>query len=357
MIRAVGMFGSDAAAARLHAKFRNERVHIERYDFKHPDDILGRLADAPEIAAVLLVEKALKAYDPNIAATLEHLRAGDLTVRIIFIKDEPERDYEFELWCYERGIYDVAYPSRHTDVNIDAIRDAILLGRIDPETPPPPLPDPNTKPEQAERVKLRGRLPNIKLPEWKIPSLSEFIKRPRREPRRDEPEQKQAEPQESDIQIIGIINCSRGFGATSLTVNMAECLKNAGRSTVAVAMDLSPDLEYSGLQNAGVTVVVPSGDQLPDWKTLVAEHDFIIIDFGAIYDFLPSGGVIPAQESAKMAVAVHDAMSLCDLRIYLASDEPWHTRKAKAFKEDDNGFVILRQQAGASEILHTIGVI
>lgn len=359
MTRAVGIFGSDAAVKRLHAKLRSERVYIERHNFRHPDDMLSRVYEEPDIAAVLLVEKALKEMDPDVTVTLEYIRANDSTLRIIFIKDEPERDYPLELWCYERGIYDVAYPIRLTDVNIDAIRDAVLLGRIDPDNPPPPPLDPNAIPEQIERVKLRDRfsIPDIKLPEWKIPSLSEFTQRFKREPREDQYEPELTEPQVSDIHIIGTINCSRGFGATSLTVGMAECLSRAGRSVAVIAMDLSPDLEHSGLQELGVTVVVPSGDQLPDWITLQHEHDVLLIDFGAIYEFLPSGGVIPAQSGARAAIAVREAMSLCDVHIYLASDEPWHTRKAKAFKADDKGFVMLRQDADASTILHKLGVI
>lgn len=245
MTRAVGMlgmFGSDAAAKRLHAKLRSERVYIERHNFRHPDDMLAQVYEEPDIAAVLLVEKALKELDPNVTVTLAYLRSSDRTVRIIFIKDEPERDYEFELWCYERGIYDVAYPSRHTDVNIDAIRDAVLQGRIDPDNPPPPPPEPKAEPEQTERVKLRDRIsvpsmPSIKLPEWNNPSLFEFIRKPGQEQPGKPPFKltffKQNEDGQLHVYYVSVVHRDMEFFISQ----QAESVHTGKNSTVIFILD------------------------------------------------------------------------------------------------------------------------
>ena len=362
MTKAIGMFGSDSAAFKLHVKLRNTRVELERHNFRHPDDVLARLAEEPEISAIVLVENAIRSHDPDVCGMLEALRAADPTVRIIYIRDTPEREYDFELWCYQRGIYDVLYPSRHTDINIDAMCLAILQGRIDPDNPPPPPPDPNETPPSEDRPglldRIKGlslpdiRLPGFKFPDIKLPSLSEYTRR-----RQGERSTASVDPQPSDIRTIGIVNCSRGFGATSLTVRMASLLFDAGYSVAVLAMDLKPDLQFSGLSEAGVTVSVPNGDIPPEWVDLAAGHDFLLIDFGIIYEFLPSGGMVLAQSRYEEARAVQDAYRFCDLRIYLASQEPWHKMKAAAFEGDDRGGLVSNHEADASTILHSLGVL
>jgi hypothetical protein len=369
MTKAIGMFGSDTAAAKLHVTLRNARVHLERHNFRHPDDILARLAEAPEIAAVLLVENAVRSHDPDARVTLEALRTGDPTVRIVYIRDTPEWDYDFELWCYEWGIYDILYPSRHTDVNIDAMREAVLRGRIDPDNPPPPPPDPNAIPPPEDKAGLGrsglGRsglldrfkdlsLPDLRVPglsDIKLPSMSEYIRRKQSE----KPYDHSAPLRE--FRKIGVINCSRGFGATSLTVQMAGQLFEAGYSVSVLAMDLKPDLSCSGLAEAGLTVSVPEGDIAPEWVELAASHDFLLIDFGIVYEFLPSGNAVLAQSRMKEARTVKDAYDFCDLRIFLTSEEPWHRMKAGAFESDDKGFLVSTREAEASTILKSLGVL
>jgi hypothetical protein len=294
------------------------------------DELLHFLYDNPDIEAVLLVERAIREEDPYVEGRLRYLRDGNSTIRVVFIRDHTERDYDFELRLYELGVYDVFYPDRYTNINIDAVAIALLQGSIDMSNPPPLPADPNAPPPVKEIKpglldKFKGiSLPDFKMPsmpEIKLPSLSEFLRKKQTE----EDEQPTVSIQDyPSYKAIGIVNCSRGFGATSLTINMANILFGAGHSVAVLAMDLKPDLYCSGLSDAGVTVSVPEGDIPPDWEALAEESEYLIIDFGIVYDFLPSGDYIPAQSSFVNACAVQEALDFCDLRLHLTSNEPWH---------------------------------
>ena len=349
-VMAAGMFGSSSAAAKMNASLKNWGAEIDKHNYPHIDDILALLAEDIGVDVVLLVECAVRSVNMGVREALDSIRAADPTVRIIFIKDYPERDYELELWCYERGIYDISYPGRHTEVDIEAIGRAILMGRIDPNDPPPPPVDTAETPERAGFTdKLKNILSEMpSMPEFKLPPM------PERKPRRPEMSVTAAP---RHIQSIAVVNCSRGFGATTLTVQLAECLHMAGRDVSAVSLDMSGDLAISGLIEKGVAVFMPSGDTLPDIEALSREYRHIVIDFGTIFEFLPSGAWIPAQSRAETARIVQDTLLSSDLRIYLTSEEPWHRNKSGVFSSDKDGFLLPAHEADASTILHTLGVL
>ncbi|GHU94311.1 hypothetical protein FACS1894208_05150 [Clostridia bacterium] len=261
MIKAIGILGSASAASKLRSSLRNKGVTLETLTYL--DEIPRRLAESPDISAVLLVERAIG----EITDTLAALREYDPTVRIILIHDAPERDYDFELWCHERHIYDVIYLGRQSEVNV--------------------------------------------------------------------------------------VSCSRGFGATTLTVNLARCLSEANISVAVLAMDNSADLQFAKLERLGVTVSVPSSDQLPDWEGLREHHQSVIMDFGAVFDILPNG----SSRFANPSHIVSQALGACDLIVVLSSDEPWHALKVKPFENYPKALVIDRKHADARNILSEIGVI
>ena len=360
MIRAAGILGSDSAAKKLHAGLRSRGVELERRNFRYIDELLELLYINPSIEAVIIYERGIKAEHPDFHQALETIRNADISVRILFIMDLPERDYDFEVWCYERGIYDVFYPGRHSDVNIDLIGATIAMGRIDPDVLPPPPTDPNAQPEPDDKPGLMERIKGIslpefklpKLPDFKLPSFSEFM----RKKQKDEPLEAAVDSPQI-YRKIGVINSTRGLGATTLVVRMAEYLHNAGYSVAVMALDLKDDLQHSGLAEKGVTVSIPVGDEMDCWVKLAEAHDFLIIDFGVIFEFLPSGAFTPAAQRAAEARAVQDARDFCDINLYLISGEPWHINKKLAFSKEVKGFTVNVKEADASTILHTMGVL
>jgi hypothetical protein len=343
MIRAAGILGSNASVIKLRGSLRSRRVSLERINFRFTDELVGYLNENPDTEAVLISELGIKQNHTNFEDELVALRNMDPTVRIIIIMEGTDRNTDFELWCYHHAIYDVFYPNRHTDVDIDAIGSAVCMGRIDPDNPPPP---PKT-PETQDKRRLLNRFKGFSFPELKLPDLPAFKRK-----KRDYLPNPTAD---TDIHTIGIINSSRGFGATTLTVSMASCLFDAGYSVSALAMDLKPDLFYADL--SGVTVSVPDADTPPDWVTLAASSDFLIIDFGIVYEYLPSGEYMPAQSRAEEARAVKEALDFCDLHLCIASEEPWHKMKTTGFLSEDKATFILPREADASAILHTLGVL
>ncbi len=346
MVKAAGILGSDAAVKKLRGSLRSRRVDLERTNFRFMDELTGYLYENPDTEAVLISELGIKQNHPDPGEALETLRGADPTARIVFIMEGTERNPGFEEWCRERAIYDIFYPNRHTDVDIDAIGSAACMGRIDPDNPPLP-PEPEEQDPQ-EKHSLLGRFKGLSFPEIKLPDLSEY--------RRKKKEHPPPEPAgQADIRTIGIINSSRGFGATTLTVSMASCLFDAGYAVSVLAMDLKPDLLYAEL--SGVTVSVPDADTPPDWIGLAASSDFLIIDFGVVYEYLPSGAYMPAQSRAEEARSVKDALDFCDLHICIASEEPWHRMKTTGFLSEEKATSILPREADASAILHTLGVL
>jgi hypothetical protein len=353
MTRAAGILGSDGAVKTLRGKLRSRRVILEERNFRYIDELLSFIAENTDIEAVLISELGLKENHPGCPDALEQLRRAFPSIRIVFIMENPERNYNFEVLCYDRHIYDIFYPSRHTDIDIDAIGSAICIGRIDPENPPPPPPDPDAvppEPEDRPGILDRIKLPDIKLP--RLPDFSAFKKTESTSPRPEPPMGVAAR-----YRRIGIINSSRGMGATTLTVEMARCLRNAGHTVAVMAMDLKADLLVSGLAEQGITVSIPTGDEMDSWEALAEAHDYLIIDFGIIYDFLPSGQPTPAAQRADEARAVQQAREFCDIRFYLTSDEPWHMNKEDPFAGEHNSYTINTREVDASYILQLFGVI
>jgi hypothetical protein len=347
------MLGSEKAVTTMRRSLRSRRVNLENSNFWYIDEVFGFLEKNPDAEAVLISELGIKQNHTDFTDALEELRNAYSNIRIVFIMENPERDYDFECWCHDRNIYDIFYPNRHTDIDIDAIGKVICLGRIDPAySPPPPQPEPVEPPSPPKRT--WG--PASRWPEVRLPNLSEFRKRKADKPEPDEPDAYIPE-QDSDIKVIGIINSSRGLGATTLTVEMAECLLNAGYSVAVMAMDLKADLLVSGLAEEGVTVSVPIGGEMDCWEALAEAHDYLIIDFGIIFDFLPSGKPTLAAQRADEALAVREAREFCDIRLYLTSDEPWHRNKEDPFTGEEKGCTVNVREADASNILRLLGVI
>jgi hypothetical protein len=358
MIRAAGILGSDDIIRKLHGSLRSKGIELERRNIRYLDELLDLLRDNPDIEAVLIVERGLRAEAPVFTDALEAIRVACPVVRIIFVMDSSERDYDFEVWCYDRGIYDVFYPGRHMDVNIDAISDTIRMGRIDQDNPPPPPADPNIPLIVEDRSGMIDRIKGINLSEFKLPSLPDFNL-----PSLSDFMRRRQSVNSSEVagtpeyRVIGVINSSRGLGATTLVAGMANLLRDAGYSVAVMALDLKSDLHFSGLAERGVTVSIPAGDEMDCWEKLAEAHDFLLFDFGIVFDFLPSGACTPAAQRAKEARAVQTAMEFCDMKLYLYSDEPWHVNKVNAFESDDNGFTVNTKEADALTILSTLGII
>ncbi|MCL2083541.1 MAG: hypothetical protein FWH04_09975 [Oscillospiraceae bacterium] len=336
MINAIGIVASGTAATKFHLSLKSKGIYLEIC--QNAADLLERMPQAQAFDAVLLSESAVK--EDGFKEILEACRNQDSTIRIICIKDTPEQDYSFEVWCYERQIYDILYPSRKMEVGIDETARAIQTRRIDPEHRPElPTPPEECCPESSAVLKLpesfkKLSFPDIKLPHWlnKTPNqLKQSVVFPASQQNR---------------RVIGIIGAARGLGATMLTVQLAGHLNQSGQGVSVLAMDGSSDLKLSGLQEKSIPVCIPPVGKLADWDTFVNCGQFVMMDFGAVY--LRHGNKLPAY--------VKKALNACGLRVYLVSDDPWHIQKGELFEDDDRGLIYPCRNVDAATVLYDGGI-
>ncbi len=375
MIRTIGMFGSEQSIKELRPAFQESDIDLMEHDFITVQEVLEELNHELGVAVVLVIERMSFGVEQGKYGLITQIREADPTVRIAFCADAAQKDHEFENWCYKYRVYDIFYPDKKGDFNISEIATYIKKGRLSAESSE----DSTNIDISEEELTTKGGKGN-KIGKGKKNTFEKLskrleIKNPFRREKVNESISAIEEPQviikevektvevirvvEKPIEIIkevvknvyvdrtvevikrqnsasyliAVFNLSRGAGATQTTVNMAEALAGLGHSVAVVAMDQKNDLKY---QNGKAEYIVPEDDQADTLIHFLAgngKHDYIILDFGTLFELSPIGKLLNhnlADSKAKIGEFMR-----CQLHVGMGFSSEWHVNKIKYFVETD----------------------
>lgn len=373
MIRTIGMFGSEQSIRELAPSFLESDIDLVNHDYITVQEVLEELSHGTGVDVVLVIERMSFGVEQGKYGLVSQVRAADATVRIAFCADAANKDHEFENWCYKYRVYDIFYPDKKGDFNIAEIANYIKKGRLTAESG-----EDSTKIDIGEPIANKQGL-SKKKPFERLSNHLTAKKRISKEnaPVNEVPVQKaeESKPQiiikevEKPIEvirvvekpveivkeivknvyvdrpvevikrqnngsfIIGVFNLSRGAGATQTAVDIAEQLAANAYSVVVVAMDHKSDLKY---QSGKADYIVPEDDQADTLIHFLAgngKHDYIILDFGMLFELSPSGKLLSYNLTDSKA-KIGEFMR-CHLHIGMGFSSEWHVNKIKYFVETD----------------------
>lgn len=437
MIRTIGMFGSEQSIRELRPVFRDSGIDLAEHDFVTAEEVIEELSQ-DEVDVVLMIERMSFGVDNGKYGLVTKIREADPTVRIAFCAGTPQKDHEFENWCYKYRVYDIFYPDKGGQFNIAEIASCIKKGRLladanedgakqesasshqgggrerknpfenltnrlvlknpfnkkpkgtpkvqtevlervyeedqepmgeddfskpmilDPRTsireePPaaaqyqkpveqepiePVLPVAQTSPPDSDKLPAHDKppapTPQVIIREVEKPvEVIRVVEKPVEVIKKvyvDRP-MEVTRPHHSGTYILGIFNLSRGAGATWTAVDIAEHLAGSGYKAVVVALDGRNDLKY---QKGKAEYLVPeedNGDTLVHFLAGNGRHEFIILDFGNLFDLSPSGK-LQSYNLTDNRGKIGEFMR-CNLHIGMGFSAEWHANKIKYFTEHD----------------------
>lgn len=440
MIRAIGMFGSEQSINKLRPVFRESGIDLAEHDFVTVEEVIEELQHGEEVEVVLIIERLSFGVDNGKYGLVTKIREADSTVRIAFCADTPQKDHEFENWCYKYRVYDIFYPDKGGDFNVSEMASYIRKGRLladanedgarhesansqstgsvgrerknpfenltnrlivknpfkkkskgtpkiqtevlervyeedqepmgEDDFPEPVISDPRTPIREEPPAAAKYHKPVEQEPIEPVPPVGQTSPPTSgKPPVPDNPPvpaphviirevEKQVEvirvvekpievikkvyvdrPVEvtrthhSGTYILGIFNLSRGAGATQTAVDIAEHLASSGYKAAVVALDGRSDLKY---QKGKAEYLVPeedNGDTLVHFLAGNGHHEFIILDFGNLFDVSPSGK-LQSYNLTDNRGKIGEFMR-CNLHIGMGFTAEWHANKIKYFTEHD----------------------
>lgn len=433
MIRTIGMFGSEQSIRELRPVFMDSGIDLAEHDFVTAEEVIEELSQEG-VDVVLMIERMSFGVENGKYGLVTKIREADPTVRIAFCAGTPQKDHEFENWCYKYRVYDIFYPDKGGQFNIAEIASYIKKGRLLADANEDGAKQENANSQQGggsgrERKNPFENLTNrliVKNPfkrkpkgtpkvqtdalemgyeedqepvgkddfhepmisdsrtpmGQKPPAAPQYQKPVEQEPIEPVPPVVQTAPPVSDkppvpvpqiiirevekpvevirvvekpvevikkvyvdrpvevtrthhsgTYILGIFNLSRGAGATRTAVDIAEHLAGSGYKAAVVALDGRSDLKY---QKGKAEYLVPeedNGDTLVHFLAGNGRHEFIILDFGNLFDLSPSGK-LQSYNLTDNRGKIGEFMR-CNLHIGMGFTAEWHVNKIKYFTEHD----------------------
>lgn len=131
--------------------------------------------------------------------------------------------------------------------------------------------------------------------------------------------------------IIGVFSIANGAGATHTSLQLAEEIANCGYQVVCAEMDQD---YYSFIDGKNkkiryISVLDQNTEDLLHMHCGSAEYQFIIIDFGKIFEFDFDGNIVESKQD-RLA----DFMR-CNYKIGCCFSAPWQTDKLAVFLKNE----------------------
>lgn len=152
---------------------------------------------------------------------------------------------------------------------------------------------------------------------------------------------------------IGAFSLSHGAGATYTSAALGELIAKEGYNVAVVAFDDTVDLQYKSKKEKRVAkyIIPKKGDKKADFlQTLNMGFNFVIVDFGCIFDISPFGKLNTGEFLSDKKMEI-DEFLRCHYKIGIGFSAPWHEGKLDFFINnnmvDHNNFIFSILGAGS----------
>ncbi|WP_324825155.1 hypothetical protein [Sinanaerobacter sp. ZZT-01] len=129
---------------------------------------------------------------------------------------------------------------------------------------------------------------------------------------------------------LGIFNLARGAGATTTAISLAENLQSLGYDTAVISMDDKIDLHYlDKKKNAAYIIPAPGEKRLKLLEAYKNDYKFILLDFGNLFDILPTGQLKTDRLTEKEYEI--EEFFRCNYKIAVGFSDEWNAGKLNYF--------------------------
>jgi len=339
---AYAMLGSLENVRQLVPVFSQYGIELADTDYILTNELLEAI-QRQSADIILISDAALVGIEDGKKEVIQAIREIDRDVFIVLFINYEKPDEQFKNWAYGYGVYNLYYAN---DGNYN-------FTKIMPEIQSRSMPGRTNQFKVVE--KIVEKVVEIEKPvekiiekpfekEVPIEVIKEVPVEVEKEIIKEIPievekiiekvvEKKIIIPSEAKIMgkiTIGIFNLAHGAGATTTAVYLAEKLQSLGYDTAVIAMDDKIDLYYlDKKKNAAYIVPTPGEKRLKLLEVYKANYKFILLDFGNLFELLPTGQ-LKTDRLADKEYEIEEFFR-CNYKIAVGFSDEWNAGKLNYF--------------------------
>ncbi|WP_324824328.1 hypothetical protein [Sinanaerobacter sp. ZZT-01] len=343
---ALAMLGSLENVRQLIPVFNQYGINLIDKDYVLIEEIIeGIQTERADI--VLISDAALVGTEDGKREVIKAIREVDKEIFISLFINYEKPDEQFKNWAFGYGVYNLYY----------AIDGNYNFTEIMPEIKNRSMPVSNKSVKVVEKIVEKvGEVekpiekiiekPIEKIVEKEVPIevIKEVPIEVEKEVIKEVPvevekivekivEKKIMVPTDAKLMgkiTLGIFNLARGAGATTTAISLAENLQSLGYDTAVISMDDKIDLHYlDKKKNAAYIIPAPGEKRLKLLEAYKNDYKFILLDFGNLFDILPTGQLKTDRLTEKEYEI--EEFFRCNYKIAVGFSDEWNAGKLNYF--------------------------